>query len=253
MKRVLLFINGKLGLEVTNYLLSQPDIEITGVVVNHYKKRTESYTSQLFDLSASIRLFTYSENLHEQLEFKEVLNASELAVSALFGHIIPESLVSSFGVNFINLHPSLLPLGRGADPIPWAIIENQRQGVSIHVLEKKLDSGPIISQSEIEVTLAMTAGDIYELAMVELLRLFKEFIKSWPNGTILRPQVGESSFHETAELHNLREKLASGSTELEKSLRILQALTFADGRAPRLRLTDGELWEILISMSKVME
>jgi methionyl-tRNA formyltransferase len=253
MRNVLLFVNGKLGLGVVDSLLTQSDIKITGVVMNNSTKRSENYISALQNLSPTLQLFEYSEELSRQFDFQRVLNSSDFAISALFGHIIPSDLIKPFGPNFINLHPSLLPIGRGADPIGWAIIENKPQGVTLHVLEKELDSGPIISQHKITTTLAMTAGDIYELAMVELLRLFKEFVQSWPNVATLAPQAGESSFHKSVELRDLRNELERGSHELEKSVRIIQALTFADGRTPRLRLSNGELWEISLSMSRVVD
>ena len=251
MKRILLFVNGNLGLEIINFLSSQTDISIVGVVVNCPEKRTSNYISQLQELAPSLRLFDYGENLWDQSEFQEILDETDLAVSALFGHIIPSKVVKFFGSNIINLHPSLLPLGRGADPIPWAIIENNRQGVSIHVMEEKLDTGPIISQSEIATTFGMTAGDIYVLAMDELVRNFQEFIKGWPTHEKPKPQEGKSSYRQASELQTLRAKLSQGNIDLERSLRTIQALTFTDGRTARLRLSNGELWEISLSMSRV--
>jgi len=251
MNKILLFVNGKLGLKLINFLASQTETEVAGVVVNGPEKRKSNYISQLLEISPSLRLFEYSENLWEQSEFQEILDETDLAVSALFGHVIPSKVVKFFGTNIINLHPSLLPVGRGADPIAWAIIENNRQGVSIHVLEEKLDSGPIISQSEIATTFGMTAGEIYDLAMDELARHFQEFIDMWPAQIKSDPQEGKSSYHQASELQALRAKVSEGDSDLERSLRTIQALTFADGRAARLRLSNGELWEVSLTMSRI--
>jgi len=251
MNKILLFVNGKLGLKLINFLASETETEVAGVVVNGPEKRTSNYISQLLEISPSLRLFEYSENLWEQSEFQEILDKTDLAVSALFGHVIPSKVINFFGTNIINLHPSLLPVGRGADPIAWAIIENNRQGVSIHVLEEKLDSGPIISQSEIATTFGMTAGEIYDLAMDELARHFQEFIDMWPAQIKSDPQEGKSSYHQASELQALRAKVSEGDSDLERSLRTIQALTFADGRAARLRLSNGELWEVSLTMSRI--
>ena len=43
MKKILLLINGKLGIRILNYIISQSDIEITGIVINSTKKRSSSY------------------------------------------------------------------------------------------------------------------------------------------------------------------------------------------------------------------
>jgi methionyl-tRNA formyltransferase len=251
--KVLLFVNGGLGLKVINILETRTNIAIVGVVVNSPEKRNSNYISQLFELSPTLRLFEYTEDLWKQSEFQDVLNESNLAVSALFGHIIPSEIVKFFGLNIFNLHPSLLPLGRGADPIPWAIIENIRQGVTIHIVEEKLDSGPIISQSEIMVTFGQTAGEIYELAIEELVRLFQEFIENWPNIIKIESQSGASRCHNSSELRALRIKLIQGDEEIEHSLRVIQALTFSDGRTARLGLSNGELWDVSLSMIRVEE
>lgn len=253
MRKILLFINGQLGLKVIDFVIKQPDIEISGVVINSTDKRSSGYMENLLREYPSLLIFEFSENLWIQTQFENVIQDSDLAVSALFGHLIPLSVVEHFGSNIVNLHPSFLPLGKGSDPIPWAIIENQKQGVSIHVVEGKLDSGPVVAQSQIKATFDLTAGDIYELAMNELFKLFKEYIKNWPTEVKFAPQVGEQSFHQTSELSMLRNNLARGSAEVERSLRIVQALNFNNGRKCRLRLANGEVWEISLSMTRVEE
>ena len=95
---ILLFVNGKLGLKIVRILASQTEIKVAGVVVNSKEKRTPNYISQLLELSPSLRLFEYSKNLWEQSEFQETLNETNLAVSALFGHIIPSKVVKIFGL-----------------------------------------------------------------------------------------------------------------------------------------------------------
>jgi methionyl-tRNA formyltransferase len=252
-KKVLLFVNGHLGIRVIDFVNQQPRFEISGVVLNACEKRSPLLLQNLLIKYPTLKFFEFSKNLWSLTQLQDVIRNSDLAVSALFGHLIPVDVIEHFGFNIVNLHPSLLPIGRGSDPIAWAIIENQKQGVTIHVMERTLDSGPIISQSELEVTFNSTAGDIYDLAMEELLRLFKEFIQKWPTQIKYTPQEGPKSFHRTSELASLRSNLGHGSVELEHSLRVIQALTYSDGRGARLRLTNGELWEISLKAARVEE
>ncbi len=253
MKKVILFVNGQFGLRVVEYVNQQPDFVILGLVLNSPKKRSSNIFSELLLRYPTIRIFEYSKKLWEETQFENAIKESELAVSALFGHRIPISVIEHFGLNIVNLHPSLLPIGRGSDPIAWALLEKQKQGVTIHVVEPSLDSGPIIAQSEIVTTFDLTAGEIYELALEELFRLFEEFIQKWPAGIKHVPQGGPVSYHSKTELDLLRRRLASGSAEVEQSLRVIQALTFSDGRTAQLRLTNGELWAISLSMARVEE
>lgn len=251
MKKILLFVNGQLGLKVIEFVNQQPNFEISGVVLNAPEKRSCTLLPDLLLEYPTLRFFEFSENLWVQKELQDAIKVSDLAASVLFGHHIPVDVIQHFGSNIVNLHPSLLPIGRGSDPIAWALIENEKQGVTIHVVEAGLDSGPIVGQRELGATFDLSAGDIYGLAMCELFKLFKEYIQKWPTEIKYLPQEGRVSFHKTSELAALRSSLGHGSAEVEHSLRVIQALTFSDGRRARLRLANGELWEISLSMTRV--
>lgn len=81
-------------------------------------------------------------------EIKKV--EADIYVVAAFGLMIPESLLKSPKViSTINVHPSLLPNYRGPSPIESAILAGDKKtGVSIMVLDEKMDHGPIIAQEE---------------------------------------------------------------------------------------------------------
>lgn len=67
----------------------------------------------------------------------------ELLVSAGYYHRIP---VDS-RLKTVNIHPSLLPYGRGAWPMPLAILDRlPESGVTIHKTEERFDSGDILLQ-----------------------------------------------------------------------------------------------------------
>lgn len=47
----------------------------------------------------------------------------------------------------INIHPSLLPYGRGGWPMPWDILQKrQRSGVTVHKIAEGFDTGDILLQ-----------------------------------------------------------------------------------------------------------
>lgn len=73
-------------------------------------------------------------------------------VSCYFNQIIPMPLARIARIGCINSHASLLPAHRGPDPVFWAI-ENGDQscGVSVHVVEEHIDTGPLLEQRMIDV------------------------------------------------------------------------------------------------------
>lgn len=74
-----------------------------------------------------------------------------LALSVNFSTILKPKFLSVFQNGVVNLHPSFLPFNRGHWPEVWAIINNTQAGVSLHYVDKGIDTGAIIKQIAIEV------------------------------------------------------------------------------------------------------
>lgn len=71
----------------------------------------------------------------------------DLFIVASYGKIIPKEIVELPKYKTLNVHPSLLPLYRGATPIESAILDDAREtGVTIIRMDEKMDHGPIVMQ-----------------------------------------------------------------------------------------------------------
>ena len=72
----------------------------------------------------------------------------DLLISAGYYHLIP---VDS-RLKMVNIHPALLPCGRGAWPMPLAILDGLKEsGVTVHKTEKDFDSGDILLQERFAI------------------------------------------------------------------------------------------------------
>ncbi len=81
--------------------------------------------------------------------FLDTLTKSQvtLFVTASYGKILPKRLLNIPFLFSVNIHPSLLPNYRGADPLFWQIVHQVEQtGVSIFQMQPSLDNGPILKQ-----------------------------------------------------------------------------------------------------------
>jgi methionyl-tRNA formyltransferase len=98
----------------------------------------------------------------------------DLLVTVAYGRIIPPAVIALPRLGCINVHPSMLPLYRGASPIQRAVADGATTtGVTILYLTEDLDAGDIILQREVAVGADETAGALEtRLAQVsaELLR-----------------------------------------------------------------------------------
>ena len=91
------------------------------------------------------------EDLSEAVRMKQE-NPDAHGVLASFGVLIPSSVLEVFEPEgILNIHPSLLPLYRGASPIESAILNGDTDfGVSVMKLVKAMDAGPIYAYATFE-------------------------------------------------------------------------------------------------------
>lgn len=91
------------------------------------------------------------EDLDEAVRLKQE-NPDTHGVLASFGVLIPSSVLEVFEPEgILNIHPSLLPLYRGASPIESAILAGDTNfSVSVMKLVKAMDAGPVYAQATLE-------------------------------------------------------------------------------------------------------
>ena len=78
--------------------------------------------------------------------------APDLAVVVAYGHLIRKPLLELPRLGFVNLHASLLPAYRGAAPVPWAIMNGEREsGVTVFQLDERFDSGAVLARASLAI------------------------------------------------------------------------------------------------------
>jgi methionyl-tRNA formyltransferase len=78
-------------------------------------------------------------------ELKEL--RPDLIVVAAYGQILPGGILELPRFGCLNVHASLLPKYRGAAPIQWAILNDEREtGITIMKMDAGLDTGDILTQ-----------------------------------------------------------------------------------------------------------
>jgi methionyl-tRNA formyltransferase len=80
-------------------------------------------------------------------EFLAALRAfsADVSVVVAYGHILPQAVIDTPRLGTLNIHASLLPALRGADPIRAAIKEgHSATGVSIMRMVLAMDAGPVL-------------------------------------------------------------------------------------------------------------
>ncbi|MDO5408539.1 MAG: formyltransferase family protein [Eubacteriales bacterium] len=102
----------------------------------------------------------------------------ELLISAGYYFRIPVEP----GMLMFNIHPSLLPEGRGAWPMPVMLLEGQKQGgVTLHRLEEDFDAGDIVWQAAFDIGEKDTLEDLTRKIREQIPEMLHELLRD-PQG-----------------------------------------------------------------------
>ncbi len=95
---------------------------------------------------------------------KELANLNaDVSVVVAFGQILPKSVLEQPPLGCWNGHGSLLPRWRGAGPIQWALLEGDSEtGVGIMAMEEGLDTGPVLLEQRLPISLDQNSHDLGE-------------------------------------------------------------------------------------------
>ncbi len=105
-------------------------------------------------LAEKLNLQTVTIKSFDDVEAKKIFSSlsPDVFLSAAYGKLIPNWFLELFGLDVLNVHPSLLPAWRGASPIQSAILSGDKvTGVSIMRMTKDIDPGPIFLSEKINI------------------------------------------------------------------------------------------------------
>ena len=113
----------------------------------------------------------------------------DVIVVAAFGQILPQAVLDIPRYGCLNIHPSLLPRHRGASPVAAAILAGDEFiGVSIMLMDKGLDTGPVLARAQIPISPWDTTGLLTAKLSLIAARLLQEVLPRWQRGEIT-PQL----------------------------------------------------------------
>ena len=117
----------------------------------------------------------------------------ELLISAAYNYKIPS--LDSTNIKGVNLHPTLLPQGRGEWPLPWVILtEQSTTGITIHKLTQEYDAGDILLQKSFSVDQDETLESLSAKSQMHakrcMLEVVEDFERLWESA---QPQKGNVS------------------------------------------------------------
>jgi phosphoribosylglycinamide formyltransferase-1 len=120
-------------------------------------------------------------------EFAKKLEQAGVNLVALAGfmRILRGELLEKFGGRILNVHPSLLPAFRGLRAWEQALAAGARvTGVTVHFVDEKVDSGPIILQEAVPILPNDTPESLHARLQEVEHRLFPRAIQLFAEGRL---------------------------------------------------------------------
>ena len=169
MINIVFFGTPKIALNSLEYLYNSDKINVLAVVTQPDKPSGRGHKLTMspikeFALSKGIPVFQPA-SIRKSAETIEALKAlnPDFFVTFAFGQILSQEVLDIPRYETINLHASLLPKYRGANPIQRAIINGDTEtGICTMITELGLDCGDVCMKEIIQITDTTTCVDLFE-------------------------------------------------------------------------------------------
>jgi methionyl-tRNA formyltransferase len=148
----------------------------------------------------------------------------DLAVVAAYGLILPQPILDAPRLGCVNIHASLLPRWRGAAPIQRALLAGDAEtGITIMQMEAGLDTGPMLLQGNIPITVQTTARALHDDLSQLGARLIAEAVPKLATGQLLATAQPETGVTYAAKLTREDGKIEwqRPAHEIERQIRAL--------------------------------
>ena len=117
-------------------ILSAPKKPYKKILFLGYDRNKTKIIDQLINANCEVH---HSKGVIQKVDY-------DLIISFGYCKIINRSILDRIKCPIINLHISYLPFNRGAHPNFWSFFDNTPSGVTIHLIDEGIDTGPIIYQ-----------------------------------------------------------------------------------------------------------
>lgn len=194
MIKVVFFGTPDIGLKSLDYLNKSDKIEILAVVTQPDKPAGRGHKLQMspikkYAIENNIPVFQ-PKSIRKEPEIQAELKKLEpdFFVTFAFGQILSQEVLDIPKYETINLHASLLPKYRGANPIQRAIINGDKEtGICTMITELGLDCGDICQKLVIPISETMNCEELWNEIGDKSPKMIEETLIQLKNGT-LTPQ-----------------------------------------------------------------
>lgn len=239
---ILLFVSKQVSLEMVVYLLDI-NAPLKRVIVG------SAADQEILDLVMAQQIPAEIYTDHTQSRLIEEGRAYKWLLNLWSPHILRPALLAS-ATHRLNVHPSLVPHGRGNDSTAWAIRSRLPVGVSLIEICEGVDEGDVYVQREVPYSFPIRGRELHTSLQRESVALFKEFWPAIYSGVMVpQPQVGPISYHTRKQTERDRIADASVTMTLEDFLHWILAHDFSPGTTAEVRY-QGKTFKLMLTIEE---
>ena len=169
MIKIVFFATPNIALKSFDFFIKSPDYEVLALVTQKAKPQNRGkriVEREITKMAKENNIVVFEpDKISKEPEIIERLKLMQpdFFVTFAFGQILSQEVIDIPKFAIINLHASLLPEYRGANPIASAIIEGKKEtGITTMKTVLELDAGDICLQEKIEIAPEMNVVELME-------------------------------------------------------------------------------------------
>ncbi len=193
----------KIAVSSLRFFIEKQDIEVLAVITQ--PDRPSGRGKKLTPSPVKVLAQENNLNVYQPLSIKkdeELINKlkdmqPDVFITVAFGQILSQEVLNIPRLGVINLHASLLPKYRGANPIQWAIIKGDKvTGVTAMLSTIGVDEGPMLVKKEIKIDENMNSEQLAEkIAEMGPQVLYDSIIGLDNKSIVPKPQNHQEATH----------------------------------------------------------
>jgi len=173
------------------FLINKEDIDIAAVITQ--PDRPAGRGHKLTPPPVKVLAERYGIKIYQPVSIRkdvELINLlkelkPDYFITVAFGQILSQEVLDIPKFGTINLHASLLPKYRGANPIQWAIINGEKvTGITTMLTDIGVDTGAMLIKKEIKIPENVTAPELSKIISQTGAQMLYESMIGFANKTI---------------------------------------------------------------------
>lgn len=230
MIKIVFFATPQLTIPSLDYLVKSPKIEVLAVVTQPDKPTGRGYKVlpspvKKYALEHNIKVFQ-PKSLRKEFDIQDEIKKLEpdFFVTFAFGQILSQDVLDIPKYETINLHASLLPKYRGANPIQISLLNgDEKTGICTMITELGLDCGDVCMVEEIELSIQTNLENLFEEVSEKAPQLIEKTLIGLKNSTISPTKQDEKlvSFAPKLKKEDAKINWAKSATQIHNQVRAL--------------------------------